>query len=134
MFNWRKRLSEWRAVLARKGVKVSTFALGRALLSGPVPPDVWRDRMRVCLRCPVYDAELRACRKRTSDGRVQGCSCYTPFLALTAVPYTLEGGCWAREVTRKAYPAEAQEGWPAYRFPSRWARIRAIFRFITTRA
>lgn len=121
MLHWGKRIAEWRAVLAHKGVKVSTVALLRALFSGPVPADVWRDRMRVCMRCPVYDRDLRACFKPLSDGRVIGCGCYTPFKAMTAAPYAR--GCYAREITE-------HEGWPAYRFTSWWAKVRAIWRFV----
>lgn len=130
----RKRIAEWRVVLAQKGVKVSTWALVRAVLSGPVPADVWRYRMRVCRRCPVYNRELKACHKRISQGQYHrdlGCNCYTPFLALTAVPYSKEGGCWAREVTKEAQPESARQGWPAYPFPSRWAKVRAIWKFIS---
>jgi hypothetical protein len=122
VLHWRKRIAEWRRVLAQKGVKVSVFALLRALLSGPVPGDVWRDRMRVCMRCPVYDRDLRACYKPLSDGRVVGCGCYCPFKALTAAPYAR--GCYAREITDN-------EGGMAYRFPSRWAKVRAIWRFVS---
>jgi hypothetical protein len=137
MLHWRKRISEWRTVLAQKGVKVSIFALARAVLSGPVPPDVWRDRMRVCLRCPVYNRELKRCGRLVVDGnyhRQLGCLCYTPFLALTAAPYSPDGGCWAREVTKEAKPPSAREGWGAYAFPSWWAKWRAIWRFITCRS
>jgi hypothetical protein len=123
---WSKRIAEWRTVMAQKGVEVSIVSLARAVLSGPVPADVWRDRMRVCLRCPVFNRELKACHKRIESGafhRDLGCRCYTPFLAFTAVPYTRAGGCWAREIA-------TNEGWPAYIFPSRWAKVRAAWRFL----
>lgn len=133
MFHFRKRINEWRAVLALKGVKISTWALVRAVLSGPVPANVWRDRIRVCLRCPVYNATLKACHRRIADGDFHldlGCGCYVPFLALTAVPYSPDGGCWAREVTKTAEPPSAREGWIAHRFPSRPAKWRAVFQFL----
>lgn len=136
MLHWRKRISEWRTVMAQKGVKVSIVSLARAVLSGPVPADVWRDRMRVCLRCPIYNADLKACRQpnpRGPDYLDLGCGCYTPFSALTAVPYTKAGGCWAREITKNAEPASAREGWGAYLFPSRWAKVRAVWRFLLCR-
>ncbi len=136
MLAWGKRIAEWRAVMAHKGVNVSVLALARAVLSGPVPADVWRDRMRVCLRCPVFNHELKACHKRINDGpyhRDLGCNCYTPFLALTAAPYTKEGGCWAREVTKEAQPQSAKEGWGAYIFKSQLEKIRAVFRFVFAR-
>lgn len=130
MLHFRKRLSEWRTVLAAKGVKVSTWALVRAVLSGPVPADVWRNRIRVCLRCPVYNRELKTCHNVVPDGRVIGCGCYVPFKALTAAPYRL--GCWGREVSKDFKPAE-RIGWVAHSFTSRWAKIRAVWRFIFNR-
>ena len=120
MLNWKKRIAEWRAV-------VRQFGRGRyagmiiAVASGPVPANVWRDRMRVCLRCPILDRERMACRKELSDGRTLGCNCYTPFLALTAAPYPR--GCWARQITDN-------EGWPIFTFPSWRAKVRAVWRFL----
>jgi hypothetical protein len=129
MLAWGTRITEWRRVMTQKGVKVSIVSLARAVLSGPVPADVWRDRMRVCLRCPIFNQELKACHRRIEDGgyhRDLGCRCYTPFLALTAVPYSKTGGCWAREIT-------VHEGWPAYLFPSRLEKLRAVARFVLCR-
>lgn len=101
---------------------VAAFKMLRALASGPVPASVWRDRMRVCLRCPIYDQKLKACRKvMPSVGRILGCFCFVPYLALTAAPY--EHGCWVHEITDG-------EGWPIYRFHSRKAKIKAVWRFI----
>lgn len=127
MLHWSKRLAEWRTVLAQKGVKVSPLALLHAVLSGPVPSDVWRTRIRTCLRCPVYNAELKACYAALSDGRTTGCGCYTPFKALTAAPYSKDGGCWAREITKGD---SEPEGWPAYRFSSWREKLGAVWRFV----
>lgn len=121
--HWSRRIRQWRTVLALKGARVSPWAMLRAVLSGPVPPDVWRSRLRICLRCEVFDHELKACRRILRDGRVLGCTCYTPFLAFTAVPYTRAGGCWAREIS-------PHEGWGAFQHKSRTAKLRAIWRFL----
>lgn len=123
MFHWRKRLSEWRAVVRQYG-RGHYMGMVVALLSGPVPTDTWRERMKICLRCPVLDRERMICRKELGDGRVLGCSCYTPLLALTAAPY--KRGCYAREITE-------HEGWPSYVFKSRRAKLRAVWRFIFPR-
>lgn len=53
-----------------------------------------RARYKVCLRCPIYNKELKACRQKFIDGDHEvyvGCGCYVPF-KVTAMP---EGsGCW----------------------------------------
>lgn len=123
MIAWRKRIAEWQTVMAHKGVEVSVLALLRAILSGPVPADVWRDRMRICMRCPVYNRDLKACMQRhpLEPDRILGCGCYTPFKALTAAPYPR--GCFARQITD-------HEGWPNYIFASWRAKFRAVWRFI----
>lgn len=126
---WKVRLREWRTVLAAKGVKVSTWALVRAVLSGPVPADVWRERIRTCARCPVKSRTGWVCGRTLPDGSKIGCNCYLPLLALTAVPYSPEGGCWGREVSKDFKPAE-RIGWVARPFKSRWAKIRAVWRFV----
>lgn len=96
-----RRLREWRAAVRAAGRKVSWWVMLRALWSGRVPRAVWRQRMRVCLRCPVLRAGLIC-----GDGQTLGCSCYTPFLAMTAQPY--EKGCWVRQV------GVLTEGWGPY--------------------
>lgn len=121
MLHWKKRIAEWRAVMARKDVRVSVLSLGRAMLSGPVPPDVWRDRVRTCLRCPVYDRELKACFKELEDGRRTGCGCYTPFKNFTANPYG--DGCWGHSIA-------VYVGWPKYVFRSWREKVRAVWRFL----
>lgn len=121
MINWRKRIAEWRAVMARKEIKVSARVLFHALLSGPVPPDVWRDRIRTCLRCELYNAELKACHRQLQDGRIVGCGCYVPFKAFTANPYG--DGCWGHSIA-------VYVGWPKYVFISTRAKWRAVWRFI----
>jgi hypothetical protein len=49
----------------------------------------WRKKMKVCLKCPIYDPELRRCRPY--DGSGLGCGCYVPYMAL------FQGECWADE-------------------------------------
>lgn len=46
----------------------------------------WFRRMRVCMKCPVYNARLRSCR---TGG--MGCGCYVPFSNL------VKKNCWGRE-------------------------------------
>lgn len=120
MLNWKKRIAEWRSIVRDYG-RGHHLGMIIAIASGPVPEDVWRTRMRVCLRCPILDRERMACRKALSDGRTLGCNCYTPFLALTAAPYPR--GCFARQITD-------YDGWPSYIFASWREKVCAVWRFI----
>lgn len=52
----------------------------------------WRRRMKVCFKCPIYDARYRRCR--LGD---MGCGCYVPFMAL------VKKECWMREKYGKAF-------------------------------
>ena len=61
---------------------------------GVVGRGVWRARVRICWRCPVYSRRARQCRLVDGD-RWLGCGCYVPFMALVRAPY--RRGCWWRE-------------------------------------
>lgn len=69
-----------------------------AVLSGRVSRAEWRQRIRVCLRCPLYRSVSRTCGPGLGVFRGQGCGCYVPFKARAALPYTGSGGsgCWGR--------------------------------------
>lgn len=123
---WHRRIREWIAVLRLtqgEGTKIPWFGLVRAVLSGPVPRTVWRQRIRYgCYQCPVYDRGIHRCRNPLPGYEGTGCGCYLPFSALSAAPYPK--GCWAKEVD------DEELGWTAYRWPSRWAKLRAVICFI----
>jgi hypothetical protein len=91
---------EWQAVLAEEGRTVSRWSMVRAVRSGGTSQRVWRRRMKICRRCPIYDRELRRCRGPVIGGVKPGCGCYVPFSAKTRRPY--EDGCWGR--THLGYP------------------------------
>lgn len=128
MIHWHRRLREWRTVVWKERASLSVPRLVRAVLSGPVPREVWRRRMRTCLNCPIHArwmirvngvvtwTGLHACRT-AHDGAPLGCGCLTTAVALTANPYG--GGCWAASLT-------PDMGWPAYFWYSRRAKWRAI--------
>lgn len=46
----------------------------------------WIRRLRVCMKCPIYDAKYRSCRTGS-----MGCGCYVPFSNL------VKDKCWGRE-------------------------------------
>ncbi len=117
MIHWRKRLREWRTVVWKERASISPWRLLRAAMSGPVPREVWRQRMRTCGRCPVSSRKLirvngvltwtglHACRAEYGDVKL-GCGCLTTAVALTANPYG--NGCWAHSITEN-------EGWGPHR-------------------
>lgn len=47
----------------------------------------WRERMKCCYRCPIYNKKLQRCKP--FKGSVLGCGCYMPYAAL------LKESCWA---------------------------------------
>jgi hypothetical protein len=53
----------------------------------------WRERVKTCLRCPIYDVSLKRCRPY--DGHGYGCGCWVPGVALLERPYPK--GCWGKE-------------------------------------
>ena len=46
----------------------------------------WIRRMKICMKCPIYDKEYKACRL----GKM-GCGCYVPYSNL------VKDQCWIRE-------------------------------------
>jgi len=45
----------------------------------------WMQKMRRCLRCPVYDSDLKQCWFIHPDnGKRYGCRCFMPFKALVS--------------------------------------------------
>lgn len=126
--NWRKRIPEWLAVIrwnAGRNVPIPWLHMLAVILGGPVPRAVWRSRIRTCLRCPLYRADLRACSSIHPEHLGLGCGCHCPVTCLFAEPY--KGGCIARSW------GETEMGWPAYRYPSIWHRLWAPIRFLLGR-
>lgn len=123
--NWGRRIRQWLAALRMAGVtRVPWLGLLRAILSGPVPRRVWRQRLRYgCFQCPLYSKidGIPVCRSSHPDMLGIGCGCYLPFLAMSAEPY--RGGCFGRTLVDDI-------GWPAYRHPSFRARLLAPIRFL----
>lgn len=120
----RKRITQWIEAIRRAsgaGAHIPWLGMVRAFLSGPVPRRVWFHRLSVCRKCPVFNRSGWICRSPLHGYENTGCGCFIPFSALSAAPYPQ--GCWIAEAS------ENQAGWPAYVFPSRWAKLRAVLRF-----
>lgn len=80
-------------------IKIAWSAVKLPFSRSRVP---WRQKMRACYRCPIFDRELKRCRPYS--GAKLGCGCYTPFLAL------VEDRCFANKhhLTLRGRPI----GWP----------------------
>jgi len=122
--NWLRRLRQWLYALKLAGVRnVPWLGLISAILSGPVPRDVWRQRMRTCMTCPLYSKGngVMLCRSTHPDMLGLGCGCFLPFTAMTAKVY--EKGCFGRDL-------EDTLGWPNHVWPTRWSRIKSVIDFV----
>lgn len=122
--DWRLRLTEWQAVLKKEHRKGSWKGMLKAILSGPVPRRVWQSRMRICLKCPIYNPTLKQCRCPIRGFEHMGCGCYAPFEAMWSAPYPK--GCWAAQDNQAL-------GWPAYRRSGSWPRTKAVLGFLLGR-
>ena len=124
--NFPRRLRQWVTALRLAGIThVPWLGLVRAVLSGPVPRRVWRQRLRYgCFQCPLYSKVngVHLCRSSHPDMMGIGCGCYLPFLALWAAPYA--HGCYGKTLVDDI-------GWPVYRDPR--GRLRAVLDFLLGR-
>lgn len=125
--NWSRRFPEWLAALReeqRTAGRVPWLTMARAVMSGVVPRRVWRQRIRTCYACPVFNKEMLTCRGVPAQIAHLGCGCYVPFEALSAEPYV--GGCWGRASIGDTF------GWGAYRMRW-WERPWSVVRFVLRR-
>lgn len=106
-FRW-KRYVEWRAVLHEERKSASLLSLlakmAWVLLTGIFhlrqTRKLWRSRMRTCMSgCPIYDPEMKRCRRFT--GSQIGCGCYCPWIALFYHPTK---PCWIKDHAPEIYP------------------------------
>jgi len=67
-------------------------------------------RYSVCLKCPIFDPELRRCRP--FNGSSKGCGCYVPFSNI------IYDKCWGRNFYGAPF------GWGSSDKKSRLKRIR----------
>jgi hypothetical protein len=116
--HWGRRLKHWLYALKLAGAsKVPWLGMLQALMSGPVPREVWRQRMRTCMTCPLYSTEqmpgttkrtdrVHLCRSIHPQMLGVGCQCAVNIVALTADPYG-KAGCYGRNL-------DPELGWPVY--------------------
>lgn len=95
-----KRIRGWVAVVVVTGheegsifrVAVRVLLGGvRMMVGGKVDRREYFGRMRVCVRCDLFDSGLGRCRPFV--GSRIGCGCYMPFKGVFS-----RGGCWKDEV------------------------------------
>lgn len=124
--NWPRRLKQWLVALRLAGVsRVPWWGLVQAVMSGPVPRTVWRERMRTCMTCDLYSTHqmegttkrtdrLHLCKSNHPQLLGIGCHCAVNIVALTADPYR-RAGCFGRNLAPEI-------GWPAYVDTRSWPR------------
>lgn len=131
----RHRFRQWLQALElerRTAGRLPWLTMVMAVLSGPVPRQVWRARMRTCMTCDLYSTvqvegtskrtdRLHLCKSTHPDMLGAGCHCAVNVLAMTANPYGK--GCIGQNIAPDL-------GWPAYQHPSVWARLWAPIRFL----
>jgi len=62
----------------------SAFSIARS----PYSQEMWRARMVICYKCPIFDKERKTCRPFPKSA--MGCGCYAPYKAL------VKKHCWGR--------------------------------------
>ena len=92
-----RRLMEWARVGALAGRRIKITTLWRYWYGPRVPDAIWRERLRTCSQCVIYDRSLHRCNAETPIGEV-GCGCWCPAVAKMPAPYASEKGrgCWGR--------------------------------------
>lgn len=95
-----KRLKEWLTVMREERVQVNVWKIVKALTRGRVTRAQWRERMRVCGKCPIYDRTQHKCRFQDL-----GCGCWVPAMGWMREPYRGENGrgCWGRAVVGEGF-------------------------------
>lgn len=99
-----KRYHEWLAVMRLHGGEATLpeklrllWSMVRTVALSVSPfhrsPLTWRQKIRRCQRCPVYDPVMKQCYAIDHEtGQTWGCRCYMPVKA------ALARHGWAREV------------------------------------
>lgn len=59
------------------------------IIRSPYSQSVWRERMRACYNCPIFNKDRKTCRPFPDS--VMGCGCYTPYKAL------VKSQCWGKD-------------------------------------
>lgn len=89
-------MAEWYAVIKEERATMTfwTWALmaRQAIMAilRPVGGPIYRHRLRVCYRCPIFDRGLKRCRPYT--GAPVGCGCSIPYKAMAPYP----SPCWLK--------------------------------------
>ena len=104
-----KRFFQWVKILHGTTVSIPQWikilrASLRLLINGRVTRPIWRSRMQVCFRCPLYNVSNKQCKPQERPDL--GCGCYAPYLALVK-----ENQCWGRAEFGKPF------GWKIYLVP-----------------
>lgn len=92
MISW-KRFKEFLRVAFGPKVTfrdyIEILKAGIQIARSPYSEEMWRSRMYICYRCPIFDKARKACRPYKKSS--MGCGCYAPYKAL------VKDHCWGRE-------------------------------------
>lgn len=92
MISW-KRFKEFLRVAFGPRVSLLDWAQilksGVSILRSPYTQEVWRERIRKCYVCPIFDRDRKTCRPFPKSA--MGCGCYVPYKAL------VKKHCWGRD-------------------------------------
>ena len=85
MISW-KRFKEFLRVAFGPRVTwrdyLTILKAGITISRSPYSEEMWRARMYICYRCPMFNKDYKKC---------DGCGCYVPYKALATEH------CWGRE-------------------------------------
>lgn len=136
--NWRKRFKQWLLALRLEKLsagKLPWLTMLMAIFSGVVPRLVWRERMRICMKCDFYSTvqshgtykktdRLHLCKSSHPSMLGAGCHCAVNISALSSNPYG--DGCYGRNLDKSI-------GWPSYTWPSRLDKCKSVIDFLLKR-
>jgi len=92
MISW-KRFKEFLRVAFGPKVTfrdyIEILKAGIQIARSPYSEEIWRSRMYVCYKCPIFDKARKTCRPYKNSS--MGCGCYAPYKAL------VKDHCWGRE-------------------------------------
>lgn len=92
MISWRRFKEFLRVAFGPKVTwrdYIDILKAGIQISRSPYSEEMWRSRMYICYRCPIFDKARKTCRPFPESE--MGCGCYVPYKALVKVH------CWGRE-------------------------------------
>ena len=94
LFNLRNsRIKEFMKLNPGNHIGEIFYKLRKTAFQPRLSKRVIRRRYKTCLKCPIYNKELNACKTTLLDGRELGCGCYVPYLI------QIDQDCWGASMS-----------------------------------